>query len=49
MFQQEEPGGLLGVVEFAGAAPNFPDDVVDVFEGFFEHALEKEKLTEASI
>ena len=39
VFQEEEPGGLLGVVEFAGAAGVFPEDVVDVFEGLFEHGV----------
>ena len=40
VFQEEQPGGLLGVVEFAGAAGVFPEDVVDVFEGLFEHGSE---------
>ena len=39
VFQEEQPGGLLGVVEFAGAAGVFPEDVVDVFEGLFEHEV----------
>jgi|GEM_PF-686144 len=39
VFQEEEPGGLLGVIEFAGAAGVFPEDVVDVFEGLFEHGV----------
>ena len=37
VFQEEQPGGLLGVVQFAGAVGVFPEDVVDVFEGLFEH------------
>ena len=37
VFQEEEPGGLLGVVELGGAAGLFPEDVVDVFEGLFKH------------
>ena len=40
VFEEEEPGGLLGVVEFGGAAGFFPEDVVDVFEGLFEHGDE---------
>ena len=28
---------MLGVVEFAGAAGIFPENVVDIFEGLFEH------------
>ena len=39
VFQEEQPGGLLGVVEFGGAAGLFPEDVVDVFEGLFEHSV----------
>ncbi|HEY6990067.1 MAG TPA: hypothetical protein VH369_16855 [Bryobacteraceae bacterium] len=30
VFQEEEPGGLFGVVELGGAAGLFPEDVVDV-------------------
>lgn len=37
VFQEEQPRGLLGVVEFAGATGVFPEDVVNVFEGLFEH------------
>ena len=37
VFQEQQPGGLLGVVEFGGAAGLFPEDVVDVFEGLFKH------------
>ena len=37
VFQEEEPRGLLGVVQFGGAAGLFPEDVVDVFEGLFKH------------
>ena len=37
VFEEEEPGGLLGVVELGGAAGLFAEDVVDVFEGLFEH------------
>ena len=39
VFQEEQSGGLLGVIEFASAAGVFPEDVVDVFEGLFEHGL----------
>ena len=38
IFQEEEPGGLLGVVEFRGATGLFPENVVDVFEGLFKHS-----------
>ena len=37
VFQEQQPGGLLGVIELRGAAGFFPEDVVDVFEGLFEH------------
>ena len=37
VFQKKEPGSLLGVIEFTGAAGVFPKNVVDVFEGLFEH------------
>jgi hypothetical protein len=37
VFQKEEPRGLLRVIELAGATGVFPEDVVDVFEGLFEH------------
>ncbi len=38
VFQEEEPGRLLGVIEFAGASGVLPKDVIDVFEDLFEHA-----------
>ncbi len=38
-FQEQQPRGLLGVVQFAGATGLFPDDVVDIFEGLFEHGF----------
>ncbi len=37
VFQEQQPGGLLGVVQLGGAAGLFPEHVVDVFEGLFEH------------
>jgi len=37
VFQEQKPGRLLGVIELSGAAGLFPKDVVDVFEGLFEH------------
>ncbi len=36
VFQEEQPGGLLGVVELTGEPSILPKDVVDVFEGLFE-------------
>ena len=43
LFQEEQPGGLLGVVQLAGAAGVFPEDVVDVFEGLFKHEVSASK------
>ena len=37
VFQEQQPGGLLGVVEFGRAAGLFPEHVVDVLEGLFKH------------
>ena len=37
IFEEQEPGVLLGVVELAGATGILPKDVVDVFEGLLEH------------
>ena len=37
VFQEEQPGRLLRVVQFGGASGLFPEDVVDVFESLFEH------------
>ncbi len=36
VFQEEEPRGLLGVVQFGGTAGLFPEDVIDVLEGLFK-------------
>ena len=37
VFQEQQPGGLLRVVQLHGATGLFPENVVDVFEGLFEH------------
>lgn len=42
VFQEEQPRGLLSVIEFAGAAGVLPEDVVDVFKGLFEHGGDEE-------
>ncbi len=39
IFQEEEPGRLLDVVEFGGAAGFFPEDVIDIAESLLEHGL----------
>jgi len=39
VFEEQQPGRLLGVVELAGAACFFAQDVVDVFEGLFKHEI----------
>ena len=46
VFQEEEPGGLLGIVELGGAAGLFPEDVVYVSEGLFEHELGRDGESE---
>ena len=37
VFQEQQPGGLFGVVQLAGASGVFPEDVADVLEGLFKH------------
>ena len=37
VFQEQQPGGLLGVIQLGGAAGLFPEDVVYVSEGLFKH------------
>ena len=38
VLQEQQPRGLLGVVQLGGAAGLFPEHVVDVLEGLFKHA-----------
>jgi hypothetical protein len=38
VFQEQQPRRLLRVIQLGGAARLFPEDVVDVFEGLFEHS-----------
>jgi hypothetical protein len=38
VFEKEEPGSLLGVIELGGAACLFAKGIIDVAEGLFEHA-----------
>src|SRR3569832_1018463 len=37
-FEEQHPGGLLGIVEFRRAAGLLPENVVDILEGLFEHS-----------
>ena len=37
LFQEQEPGGLFRVIQLGGAVSLFPENVVDVLEGLFEH------------
>jgi len=37
VLQEQQPGSLLGVIKLGRAARFFPKDVIDVFEGLFEH------------
>jgi hypothetical protein len=39
VFQEQQPGQLLGVVQLPGTAGILVLDVVDVLEGLFEHVL----------
>ena len=41
VFQEQQPGGLLGVVQLGGASGLFPEDIVDVLEGLFEHGVSR--------
>jgi hypothetical protein len=41
VFQEQQPGRLLGVVQLAGAAGVLVQDVVDVLEGCSNMAVEK--------
>ena len=41
VFQKQQPRGLLGVVQLAGASGVLVKDVTDVFEGLFEHGRVK--------
>ena len=37
IFQEEQPGRLLGVIKFGGAASFFAKNVVNVLERLFKH------------
>ena len=37
VFQEQQPGCLLGVIQFGRASRLFPEDVVDILESLFEH------------
>lgn len=37
MFQEQEPGGLLSIVQFGRTSGFFPEHVIDVSKGLFEH------------
>ncbi len=37
VFLEQQPGGLLRIVQFGRAARLFPEDAVDVLKGLFEH------------
>ena len=43
VLEEEEPGSLFGVIEFARAPRVFPEHVVDIFEGKFEHGKSASK------
>jgi hypothetical protein len=37
VFQEQQPEGLFGVIEFCGATGFLAENVINVFEGLFEH------------
>lgn len=37
IFEEEEPAGLLDIIEFGRAAGLLPEDVIDIPENLFEH------------
>jgi hypothetical protein len=37
VFQEQQPGGLLGVIELSGAAGFFPKNIINIFERLLEH------------
>jgi hypothetical protein len=39
VFEEEEPRGLLGVIQFSRATGLFPENVVYISEGLFKHGL----------
>ena len=38
ILQEQQPGGLFGVIEFGGASGFFAEDVVNILECLFEHS-----------
>lgn len=47
IFEEEEPGGLFGVVEFGGAARLLAENVVNVLEGLLKHGSKPFRWQEA--
>jgi hypothetical protein len=39
IFEEKQPRSLLGIIQLGSAASLFPEDIVNVFEGLFEHWL----------
>src|ERR1700693_2484666 len=37
IFQEEQPGSLLGVIQFRGASGFFAENIVDISGGLFKH------------
>jgi len=44
IFQEEKPGGLFGVVKFAGSARLFAKNVINISEGLFKHGGKNLKI-----
>lgn len=39
MFQEQQPRGLLGIVQHSGSAGLFPQHFVDIFKRLFKHEV----------
>jgi hypothetical protein len=44
IFEEQEPSGLLGVVQLGGAAGLLAEHVIDVFEGLFKMGFVRLRL-----
>ena len=49
VFEEDEPGGLLGVVEFGGATGFFAEGVANVAEGLFKHGAGWMRMLERKV
>ena len=49
IFEEEQPRGLLGVVELGGASGLLAEDIVDVSKSLFEHESPKAPISLPSL